>query len=79
MVQYRIQVDREQCVGDKACSEEAPATFAIDDEMKVVITDPAGDPPENILSAAQACPFDAIVLHDSETGVQVWPKAPRTM
>jgi ferredoxin len=79
MAHYIIQVDREQCVGDKACTEEAPSTFALDEEMKVVVVDPEGDPPENILWAAQACPFQGIVLHDAQTGVQVWPKVRRVV
>jgi ferredoxin len=74
VVKYRIEIDRGLCIGDELCCSEAPATFEMDDENKAVVTDPDGDPPEAILSAAQNCPVDAIVLHDAESGVKVWPK-----
>lgn len=74
MAKYRIGVNRDLCSGDGLCCEEAPATFERDDELKAVVVDPEGDPPEDILSAAQSCPLDAITLHDTETGAQVWPR-----
>ena len=74
MAKYKIKIDREVCVGDRACTEEAPDTFAIDDEGKSVVTNPDGDPPEHILGAAKSCPFEGISLYDVETGKQVWPK-----
>lgn len=73
MPKYKIDVDRDMCVGDKLCCENAPETFKLDDDQKVVIANPEGDPPENILFAARSCPLDAIVLHDLHTGAQVWP------
>jgi ferredoxin len=73
MAKYRIEIDREACVGDGLCREEALATFDLDDESKAVVTNPEGDPPEHILLAAKNCPLDAIVLRDPETGDQIWP------
>ena len=75
MVSIRIEVDRELCVGDKACCEEAPATFVLDDEMKVVVRDPPRDPLENLIAAARGCPMGGIRLYDRDTGRQVWPRA----
>ena len=74
MTKYRIQLNREVCVGDRACSEEAPETFALDEDGKTVVVDPQGDPPEQVLRAAKQCAYDGIILHDAETGEQVWPK-----
>ena len=74
MTEYTIDIDRVTCVGDKLCCEEAPNTFRMDDEGKVVVTDPQGDPPEYILQAAQSCPLDAIILHDAATGQRIWPR-----
>ena len=74
MTKYRIQLNREVCVGDRACSEEAPETFALDEEGKAVVMDPEGDPAEQVLRAAKQCVHEGITLHDAETGEQVWPK-----
>ena len=74
MAKYKIEIKREACVGDRACSEEAPDTFAIDDEGKAVVADPNGDPPEYILWAAKHCVHEGITLHDAKTGKQVWPR-----
>jgi ferredoxin len=73
MAKYRIRIDRETCVGDKACCEEAPGTFEMDDEGKAVVTNPEGDLPKYVLSAARNCRLEAITLHNAETGMQVWP------
>lgn len=74
MAKYKIEVDRDLCVGDGACVNEAPEVFEMDDESIAVVTNPEGNTPEEILAAAQACPVDAITLHDAETGEKVWPE-----
>ena len=74
MTKYKIQVNREVCVGDRACSEEAPETFALDEDGKAVVTNVQGDPPEDVLRAAKQCVHEGITLHDAETGEQVWPR-----
>jgi ferredoxin len=71
MARYRIHIDRDTCIGDKQCGEEAPGTFYVDDEGKAVVTDPEGDPPEQILAAAQKCQREAITLYDADTGEKV--------
>ena len=73
MVRYRIEIDRDLCVGDKACWTEARCTFDRDDEPKAIVTDPQGNPPEDILAAARNCRFQAITLFDADTDEQVWP------
>ena len=74
MGKYNIEIDREMCVGDGLCCEEAPGTFKIDDEDKVIVADPNGDEPRYILSAARNCPLDAITLLDVDSGTKVWPE-----
>jgi ferredoxin len=74
MPKYRIEIDRETCTGCELCTSEAPGTFAMDDEGLATVVDPAGDPPETILAAAQACPSESILLHDGETGEKIWPE-----
>jgi ferredoxin len=73
MAKYRIEILREVCFGDKLCVDLAPDTFELDDEDKIVVTDPAGNWPEYVLRAAMECPNDAIVLRDAETGERIWP------
>lgn len=74
MAKYKIEVDRDLCVGDGACVNEAPQTFEMDDESIAIVRDPAGNSPDEILAAAQSCPVDAIILTDAETGEKVWPE-----
>lgn len=74
MAKYRIEIDREACTGDMACIQEAPNTFELDDEGIIIVLNPEGDSPNEILSAAQVCPTDAIILYDIDTGEKAWPK-----
>lgn len=74
MAKYRIVIDRDECTGDAVCLDEAPNTFELDDENIVVVIDPEGDDPDAILAAAEACPTEAIILYDAETGEKVFPK-----
>lgn len=74
MSKYKIEIDRELCIGDGACVGEAPDTLEMDDENIAVVTNTAGNSDEEILQAAQVCPVDAIILTDAETGEKVWPK-----
>jgi len=74
MAKYRIEIDRDACIGDGLCADEAPGTFEMDDDDIAVVISPDGDDPDTILEAAQACPSDAIILYDAETGAKVWPE-----
>ncbi|MCK4342571.1 MAG: ferredoxin [Phycisphaerae bacterium] len=74
MAKYKIEVDRDLCIGDAACCGEAPNTFEMDDENIAVVTDADGHTDEEILQAAQVCPVDAITLTDTDTGEKVWPE-----
>lgn len=58
----RIEVDRVACMGSGNCAFLAPATFDLDDEMKAVVLDPGGDPPEKLRLAADGCPTYAITV-----------------
>ncbi len=69
---YTISVNRELCESNAECVSLAPAVFGLDDEELCVILDPEGAKDKRILTAAKACPVDAITLID-ETGEQVWP------
>lgn len=75
MAQYKVDVIRDKCIGAASCVAVAPLAFNLDDEQKAVVLDTAGqEDAENLLLAAQSCPTAAIVVTDTETGEQVWPK-----
>jgi ferredoxin len=57
---YRIEIDREACMGSGVCTIYASGTFDIDDETKSTVVDPAGNTLEQIESAAAGCPTRAI-------------------
>jgi ferredoxin len=64
----RITVDRELCIGSGMCLVYAPGTFAHDDEAKAIVADPAGDPPEAVGNAVEACPTGALRAAADQTG-----------
>ena len=74
MAKYKIEVDRDLCVGDGICCNEAPGVFELDDETIAIVLSADGNTSDEILAAAQACPVDAITLRDAETGEKVWPE-----
>jgi ferredoxin len=69
----KIRVIREECIGDGACADEAPGTFEIDGEGVACCRTQVSDDTETILKSARACPTDAIVVIDEETGEQLVP------
>lgn len=69
-----IEVDRILCFGFGDCVDSAPDVFALDDEEKSVVVDPDGADLDDLLTAAQDCPVDAIfVIRADETGEQLYP------
>ncbi len=71
---YSIEIDRDTCIGDQLCTNEAPNTFEMDGDGIAVVKDAAGDEPEIILSAAKCCPVDCIHVTECGTGAKVWPE-----
>ncbi|HZA79698.1 MAG TPA: ferredoxin [Acidimicrobiales bacterium] len=65
----RIIVDRDRCIGSGNCSFYAPNTFDLDEELKSVVVDPAGDDPSDVRAAVEGCPVNAIRIEadDEET------------
>ncbi len=58
----RIEVDRETCMGSGNCAFHAPATFDLDDDMKVIVLDPEGDDIVKVRVAVDGCPTRALRL-----------------
>ena len=62
-----VKVVRARCIGTKACVNAAPGTFSVDDTNVAVVIDPEGDPDDDVVRAAEACPTGAIsVWRDAE-------------
>ncbi len=62
-----IAIDRDRCMGSGNCAFHAPATFDLDDELKAVVIDSSGDPPDAVAGAVEGCPTAAItVISDAE-------------
>lgn len=68
---YRIVVDREKCQGIGACVGSAPDVFDLDGEGKAVVVNAEGADDETVLSAAEACPLEAISVFDGDK--QIFP------
>jgi ferredoxin len=69
----RIKVMRTDCIGDGACCDDAPGTFEMDLDGFARVKAEVTDQPELILKSARACPTDAIVVVDEETGEKLAP------
>jgi ferredoxin len=70
----KITVDRENCIGDGLCCDDAPETFELDDEQKAIVKTPPGDTREAVIEAASNCPVDAIKVEDAKTGKVLYPE-----
>ena len=70
----KITVDRDECIGDGLCAEEAPKTFELDDDAKAVVLEDSTDQRECILEAGKVCPVDAIIIEDKDTGEKLCPE-----
>ncbi|KKU79642.1 MAG: Iron-sulfur protein [Parcubacteria group bacterium GW2011_GWA2_47_7] len=68
----KIVVDRDLCISAVSCIAVSEATFALDDESKVIATDPNAADDETLMAAAESCPTKAILLFDND-GKQVFP------
>jgi ferredoxin len=74
MKRYRIEIDRDACSSCGVCLDDAPNTFDFDDDDIVMVVDPEGDDPDDVLAAAEGCPTEAIILIDEKTGKRIWPE-----
>ncbi len=74
MAKLKIVVDEDECIGDGLCAQEAPGTFEMNDDDKAIVLNPPGDDPDTIVEAAKACPVDAIIIINEETGEQLCPE-----
>jgi ferredoxin len=64
----KVSVDRTICVGNGTCIRTATHVFQHNADRQSVVVNPAGDPEELVLEAAESCPVSAIRVEDAETG-----------
>jgi ferredoxin len=69
-----IKVDRDECIGDGLCCNEAPETFELDDEDKAIVLEASTEDRDTIIEAAKSCPVDAIIITDKDTGEKLCPE-----
>jgi len=61
------------CVGNAMCETFAPRVFQLNANRQSEAVNPAGDPEEKILEAAENCPVSAIFVEDADTGERLFP------
>jgi ferredoxin/predicted CopG family antitoxin len=77
-----ISIEQNLCMGAESCVRLTPEVFALDQSrlggsqyeplgMRDVMDREV--PSEKIISAAQTCPYKAIIVRDAETGEQIFP------
>ena len=69
----RVWVDHNVCVGNAMCETFAPQVFQLNANRQSEAVNPAGDPEEKILEAAENCPVSAIFVEDADTGERLFP------
>lgn len=70
---YRVEINRDICIGAASCVAIAGNSFKLDDKNKVLIVESEWDNDDLILAAAQSCPVFAIKIFDKESGKQIFP------
>jgi ferredoxin len=69
---WRIEVDRDSCIGSGMCTGSAPAYFRLVDGTSQPVHDEV-DADEPVADAAESCPMEAIRVRDAATGDTVAP------
>lgn len=68
----KIAVDRDLCIGALSCLAVAAGTYELDNENKIVVTNPDAVDDQTLLSSAQSCPTKAILLFGKD-GNKIFP------
>ena len=71
---YTIQISRALCISCGTCVALAPKTFELDKDSISQVKNPPHDKPPTILSAAQSCATDSIIIIEKKSGKKLWPK-----
>jgi len=71
---YKVEVINDKCIGAASCVAIAPQVFQLDEKNIAYIISQDGNDDDTKLLAAQSCPTAAIIVTDTTTGQQVWPR-----
>lgn len=71
---YLVQVINDKCIGAASCVAIAPQVFQLNEQNIAYVVAQDGHDDDTKLLAAQSCPTAAIVVTDTSTGKQVWPR-----
>jgi ferredoxin len=71
---YKVEVINEKCIGAASCVAIAPMVFELTEENIARVISQDGNDDDTKLLAAQSCPTAAIIVTDTSTGQQVWPR-----
>ncbi|MFG3303659.1 ferredoxin [Streptomyces wuyuanensis] len=70
---WQVEVDRGVCIGSGMCVNNAPDGFKLDAARQSHPTEPETDANEDILTAAESCPVEAISIRLPGSGEPVFP------
>jgi ferredoxin len=68
----KVKIDRDLCVGIGNCVAVAPTVFKLDKENKAIVQDQSSVSEEKLMSAAESCPMNAVIVEDDQ-GNQMYP------
>jgi len=68
----KVQIDRDLCVGIGNCVAVAPSVFELDAENKAVVLDYSSVSDDKLMSAAESCPVNAVIVLDDQDN-QLYP------
>jgi ferredoxin len=68
----KVRVDRNLCTGIGNCVAVAPTVFTLDKSNKAVVLKPESVDEDILISAAESCPENAIIIEDDD-GNQLYP------
>ena len=69
----KITIIADECIGDSACQDDAPATFKLNDDGIAEVMEDSTDDRDTILNAANNCPTEAIIIEDKDSGEKLAP------
>ncbi|MER7764767.1 ferredoxin [Streptomyces sp. NPDC097619] len=70
---WHVEVDRGVCIGSGMCVTLAPEGFALDSARQSHPVAPDTEASEPVLTAAEGCPVEAILITLRDSGEAVFP------
>jgi len=61
-LEWRVETDRDRCIGSGTCASTAPDVFDVDDAGRAVVIGPVAAGDERVRDAVRHCPTSALRL-----------------